>query len=59
MEAEPGMVIKKSMEIPTGNIRILKSKKNRQHNGQKKKDKQTNNDLIIHRKQKIEQSEPH
>jgi hypothetical protein len=25
----------------------------------KKKDKQTNNDLIIHRKQKIEQSEPH
>ena len=42
-----------------GNIRILKSKKDRQHNDQKKKDKQTNNDLIIHRKQKIEQSEPH
>jgi hypothetical protein len=30
-----------------GNIRILKSKKDRQHNGQRKKDKQTNNDLII------------
>jgi len=26
-------------------IRIGKSKKNRQHNGQKKKDKRTNNDL--------------
>ena len=28
-----------------GVIRIRKSKKNRQHNGQKKKDKRTNNDL--------------
>ena len=28
-----------------GIIRICKSKKNRQHNGQKKKDKMTNNDL--------------
>jgi hypothetical protein len=26
-------------------IRIIKSKKNRQHNGQKKKDKRTNNEL--------------
>ena len=26
-------------------IKIRKSKKNRQHNGQKKKDKRTNNDL--------------
>ena len=26
-------------------IRICKSEKNRQHNGQKKKDKRTNNDL--------------
>ena len=28
-----------------GVIRIRKSKKDRQHNGQKKKDKRTNNDL--------------
>jgi len=28
-----------------GVIRIRKSKKERQHNGQKKKDKRTNNDL--------------
>ena len=30
----------KSLKIPKGIIRIRKSKKNRQHNGQKKKDKQ-------------------
>ncbi len=38
-----------------GVIRIRKSKKNRQHNGQKLKDKMTNNDLQnIHIKLKIE-----
>jgi hypothetical protein len=31
-------------EIPKGVIRIRKSKKDRQHNGQKKNDKRTNND---------------
>ena len=31
-------------KIPKGVIRIRRSKKNRQHNGQMKKDKQTNND---------------
>ena len=36
-------------------IRIRISKKNRQHNGQKKKEKRTNNDLQnIHIKLKIE-----
>jgi hypothetical protein len=36
-------------------IRICKSKKDRQHNGQKKKDKRTNNDLQnIHIKLKVE-----
>ena len=36
-------------------IKIRKSKMNRQHNGQKKKDKRTNTDLQnIHIKQKIE-----
>jgi hypothetical protein len=40
-------------------IRIRISKRNRQHNGQKKKDKRTNNDLqILHRKLKINQHEP-
>ena len=40
--------------------RICKSKNNRQHNGQKKKDKRTNNDLQnIHRKLKIEKHEAH
>jgi len=47
--------IKKSLKIPRGVIRILKSKKNRQTNDQKKKDKRTNNDLQnIHIKLKIE-----
>jgi hypothetical protein len=32
-------------EDTKGVIRILKSMKNRQHNGQKKKHKRTNNDL--------------
>ena len=42
-------------EDTKGVIRILKSKKNRQHNSQKEKDKRTNNDLQnIHIKLKIE-----
>ena len=41
-------------------IRFRKSKKNRKHNGQKKKYKKTNNDLQnIHIKLKIEYHEPH
>ena len=35
----------KELEDIKGVIRIRKSKKDRQHNGQKKKDKRTNNDL--------------
>ena len=35
----------KEFEDTKGVIRIRKSKKNRQHNDQKKKDKGTNNDL--------------
>ena len=43
-----------------GVIRILKPKKNRQHNRQEEKYKRTNNDLQnIHIKLKIEQHEPH
>jgi hypothetical protein len=43
-----------------GVIRIRKSKKDRQHNGQKKKYKGTNNDLQnIHIKLKIEEHGPH
>ena len=38
-------MLKKSLKIPKWVIRIRKSKKNRQHNGQKKKYKKTNNDL--------------
>ena len=38
-------IYKKSLKIPKGVIRIRKSKKDRQHNGQKKKAKRTNNDL--------------
>jgi hypothetical protein len=37
--------MKEEFEDTKGVIRIRKSKKNRQHNGQKKKDKRTNNDL--------------
>jgi hypothetical protein len=33
------------IEDTKGVIRIRKSKKDKQHNGQKKKDKRTNNDL--------------
>jgi hypothetical protein len=46
---------KKNLKILKGVIRIRISKKNRQHNGQKKKYKRTNNDLQdIHIKLKIE-----
>ena len=38
-------IVKKNLKIPKGVIRIRISKKNRQHNGQKKKYKRTNNDL--------------
>jgi len=38
-------LLRKSLKIPKGVIRICKSKKDRKHNGQKKKDKRTNNDL--------------
>jgi hypothetical protein len=42
-------------EDTKGVIRVHKSKKDGQHNGQKKKDKRTNNDLQeIHIKLKIE-----
>jgi len=37
--------IKEEFEDTKGVIRFRKSKKNRQHNGQKKQDKRTNNDI--------------
>jgi hypothetical protein len=37
-------VTKEEIEDTKGEIRIRILKKNRQHNGQKKKDKRTNND---------------
>jgi hypothetical protein len=44
----------------TGLIKICNSGKDRQYNGQKKKDKRTNNDLQnIDIKLKIEQQKPH
>jgi len=46
--------VPEKFEDTKGVIRIRKSKKDRQHNGQKKKDKRTNNDLQnIHIKLKI------
>ena len=47
--------------MPNEVVRRRKSKKDREHNGQKKRDKITLNDLtkILHRKLKIEQREPH
>ena len=47
---------KKNLKIPKGgNIRIRISKRNRQHNGQRIKDKRTNNNLQnIHIALKIE-----
>ena len=51
--------MKEEFEDTKGVIRIRKSK-NRQHNGQEKKDKRSNNDLQnIHIKIMIEQHEPH
>jgi hypothetical protein len=48
-------VLQEELEDTKGVIRNRISKKNRQHNGQKKKDKRTNNDLQnIHIKLKIE-----
>jgi hypothetical protein len=50
------------LQIPKGQSEFVYyiSKKNRQHNGQKKKYKRTNNVLQnIHMKLKIEQHEPH
>ena len=47
--------LKEDFENTKGAIRFRISKKNRQHNGQKKKYKRTNNDLQnIHIKLKIE-----
>ena len=47
------------VEDTKGVIRNRNSKKSRQHNGQKKKDKRTNNDLQnIHIKLNIEQHDP-
>ena len=41
-------MVQEEFEDTKGAIRIRKSKQNRQHNGQKKKDKGTNNDLKKH-----------
>jgi hypothetical protein len=47
--------VQEEFEDTNGVIRIRILKKNRQHNGQKKKDKRTNNDLQnIHMKLKSE-----
>jgi hypothetical protein len=40
-----GLIVKEEFENTKEVIRICISKKNRQHNGQKKKYKRTNNDL--------------
>ena len=40
-------IVYEAFEDTKGVIRIRKSKKDRKHNGQKKKDKRTNNDLQI------------
>jgi hypothetical protein len=48
-------LVQEELEDTKGVIRIRVSKKNRKHNGQKKKDKRTNNDIHnIHIKLKIE-----
>ena len=55
-----GHLSQEEFEDTEGAIRIRLSKKNRQHNGQKKEYKRTNNDLQnMHIKLKIEQHEPH
>jgi hypothetical protein len=54
------MLPEEEFEDTKGIIRIRKSKKDRQHDGQKKKDKRTNNYLEnIHITPKIELHEPH
>ena len=54
-----GMLLEE-FEDTKGAIRNRISKKNRKHNGQKKKHKRTNNDLQnIHIKLNIEKHEPH
>jgi hypothetical protein len=56
----PTPILQEEFENTKGTIRIRISKKNRQHNGQKKKHKRTNNNLQnIHIKLKIELHEPH
>ena len=53
-------MMEEEFEDTRGLIRIHKSKKDRQHNGQKKKYKRTNDDLQnTHIKLKIESHEPH
>ena len=42
---ELAIIVEEDFEDTKGLIRIRKSKKNRQHNGQIEKDKGTNNDL--------------
>jgi hypothetical protein len=55
MGAKLNVWVQEEFEDTKGVIRIRISKKNRQHNGQKKKYKSTNNDLQnIHTKLKIE-----
>ena len=50
--------MQRKYEDTKGVVRIRKSKKNRQHNGQKKKNKRTNNHLQqLNRTLKIEQHE--
>ena len=52
------MIMQRKYEDTKGVVRIRKSKKNRQHNGQKKKNKRTNNHLQqLNRTLKIEQHE--
>ena len=50
-------IIEEKFEDTKGVIQRRKSKKDRQYNGQKKKENSTNNKL--HRKLTIEQHEPH
>jgi hypothetical protein len=51
--------VSEQLEDTKGVIIIRTSKKDKQHNGQKKKDKRTNNDLQnIHIKLKIDYHEP-
>jgi len=53
-------ILKKSLKIPKGQSESVYRKKNRQHNGLKKKDKRKTNDpQNTHIKPKIEQHEPH